>query len=152
MTTTPRCTRGHYSIPRIAPLYPWSLPYIAECWARRRQVPFFESLVSLKLRLNPGLLDHWRTLYSLGQSLPTVIDGNLKAAFSIATTPRCRGGRYSIPLISPLDASLFNTQYHKVYIYIYMCVCVCTQFYVSLKLVLLFYICLDNLNAVEVGY
>ena len=31
------------------------------------QLPFFESLVWLNLRLNPGLPDHWRTLYSLSQ-------------------------------------------------------------------------------------
>ena len=29
--TTPRCKGGRYSIPWIAPLYPWSLPYSAEC-------------------------------------------------------------------------------------------------------------------------
>ena len=29
--TTPRCRRGHYSFPWIAPLYPWYIPYIAEC-------------------------------------------------------------------------------------------------------------------------
>ena len=31
IATTPRCRGGHYSIPRIAPLYPWSSPYDAEC-------------------------------------------------------------------------------------------------------------------------
>ena len=29
--------------------------------------------------------------------LATIVEGNLKAPFSIATTPRCRGGRYSFP-------------------------------------------------------
>ena len=29
--TTPRCRGGRYSIPRIAPLYPWTVPYNAEC-------------------------------------------------------------------------------------------------------------------------
>ena len=36
-----RCRGGNYSIPWIAPLYPWSLPYNAECLARQHQVPFF---------------------------------------------------------------------------------------------------------------
>ena len=27
----------------------------------------------------------------------TIVEGNPKAPFSIATTPRCRGGRYSLP-------------------------------------------------------
>ena len=30
------------------------------------------------------------------------VKGDLKAPFSIATTPRCRGGRFSIPGIAPL--------------------------------------------------
>ena len=32
------------------------------------------------------------------------VEGDRKAPFSIATTPRCRGGRYSFPLIAPLYA------------------------------------------------
>ena len=31
IATTPRCMGGRYSIPRIAPLYPWTVPYNAEC-------------------------------------------------------------------------------------------------------------------------
>ena len=34
--------------------------------------------------------------------LMTVVEGGQKASFSIATTPRCRGGRYSFPWIAPL--------------------------------------------------
>ena len=34
--------------------------------------------------------------------LATIVEGDSKAPFSIATTPRCRGGRYSIPRIAPL--------------------------------------------------
>ena len=34
--------------------------------------------------------------------LATLVEGDPKAPFSIATTPRCRVGRYSIPLIAPL--------------------------------------------------
>ena len=34
--------------------------------------------------------------------LATLLEGDPKAPFSIATTPRCRGGRYSFPLIAPL--------------------------------------------------
>ena len=32
----------------------------------------------------------------------TIVEGDPKAPFSIATTPRCRGGRYSFPWIAPL--------------------------------------------------
>ena len=65
IATTPRCGRGCHSFPWIVPFYPRYIPYIAECSARRYQVPFLKSLVWLDLGLNPGLLDHWRTLYSL---------------------------------------------------------------------------------------
>ena len=67
IATTLRCREVCYSIPRIASLYPWSSPYNAKCQARRHQVPFFESLMWLDLRLNPGLLDHWWTHYPLGR-------------------------------------------------------------------------------------
>ena len=34
--------------------------------------------------------------------LETLVEGDPKALFPIATTPKCRGGRYSIPWIAPL--------------------------------------------------
>ena len=34
--------------------------------------------------------------------LATVVEGDQKAPFSIATTPRCRGGCYSFPWMAPL--------------------------------------------------
>ena len=34
-------------------------------------------------------------------------DCNLKAPFSIATAPRCRGGYYSLPWIAPFTLDLF---------------------------------------------
>ena len=34
--------------------------------------------------------------------LATVVEGDPKAPFSIATTPRCRGGWYSVPMIASL--------------------------------------------------
>ena len=61
IATTPRCRGGCYSNPWIDRLYPWSVPYNV------KQVPFFESFLWLNVRLKPGLLDHWRTLYSLDQ-------------------------------------------------------------------------------------
>ena len=54
-------------IPSIAQLYPWSLPYNAECQVRQRRVPFFESLVWLDVGLNPGFPDNWWILWPLGK-------------------------------------------------------------------------------------
>ena len=33
--------------------------------------------------------------------LPTIVEGDSKAPFSIATTPRCREGRYFFTMIDP---------------------------------------------------
>ena len=41
-------------------------------------------------------------IVKLKVKLATIVEGDPKAPFSIATTPRCRGGRYSIPRIAPL--------------------------------------------------
>ena len=87
IAATPRCRGGCYSFPWIASLYPWSLPYNAECYARRHQVPFFESLTWLDLGLNPGLLDHGWTLSSSSSSsicvLSTDIPDPLRQFFPI---------------------------------------------------------------------
>ena len=40
IATTPMCWGVRYSVPWIAPLYPWSLPYNAGCKARQHQVSF----------------------------------------------------------------------------------------------------------------
>ena len=62
LATIPRSKGGRYSVPWIAPVFPWSLPYNCECKARQHQVPFFESLVWLDLGLVNTLLV--RTTYS----------------------------------------------------------------------------------------
>ena len=40
--------------------------------------------------------------YIIAVKLGTLVEGDPKAPFSIATTPRYRGGCYSLPLIAPL--------------------------------------------------
>ena len=47
------------------------------------------------LVLNPFLLKD-------SKLLATVMEGNPKAPFSIATTPRCKEGRYSFPWTAPV--------------------------------------------------
>ena len=60
-------------------------------------VDFF-SIFSFKFAWNQ-ILKH-NIFYKV--KLATVVKGNQKAPFSIATTLRCRGGCYSFPWISPL--------------------------------------------------
>ena len=49
-----------YNLPLIRTLYCWVL-------SKRYQVPFLKFLVWRDLGLNPGLKDHWRTLYPQDQ-------------------------------------------------------------------------------------
>ena len=45
----------------------------------------------------------WGPVHNIAKvKLVTVVKGDPKAPFSIATIPRCRGGGYSIPWIAPL--------------------------------------------------
>ena len=43
---------------------------------------------------------------------PTVVEGDPKAPFSIATTLRCRGGHYSFLSIAPLSIKQEGIKYH----------------------------------------
>ena len=52
----------------------------------------YSCLNSLKLVPSPRLVAKTGKV-----KLATIVEGNPKAPFSIATTPRCRGGRYSFP-------------------------------------------------------
>ena len=45
---------------------------------------------------------HWSHRSWRPESRATRVEGDQKAPFSIATTPRCRGGRYSFLWIAPL--------------------------------------------------
>ena len=67
------------------------------------QIVFDRLRHRLKLKLPKCQFLREETKY-LGfvSKLATIVEGDPKAPFSIATTPRCRGGRYSIPLIAPL--------------------------------------------------
>ena len=44
----------------------------------------------------------FKFFYLLKAKMATVVEGDLKAPISIATTPKCRGERYSIPWIAPV--------------------------------------------------
>ena len=66
----------------------------------------YEHTTALPQKINaPATLKHLSNKNPLiGQKvkLATVVEGDPKALFSIATTPRCRGGCYSFPWIAPL--------------------------------------------------
>ena len=44
---------------------------------------------------------HFFIIFAHGTKLATVVEGDLKVPFSIATTPRCRGGCCSFLWIAP---------------------------------------------------
>ena len=51
---------------------------------------------------NGFLLNVVQRLITNPSKLATLVENDQKAPFSIATTPRCRGARYSFPWIAPL--------------------------------------------------
>ena len=74
-------------------------------------------IIASEFKLHSRYYDHFRTNFSFSDfyretdifmilskavKLATVVEGDPKAPFSIATTPRCRGGHYSFPWIAPL--------------------------------------------------
>ena len=69
IATPLRYRERYFSFPWIAPLYSWSIPYNAECQARRYRVPFFESLVWLNLGLKLGPLANTLTTRPMDQSI-----------------------------------------------------------------------------------
>ena len=54
IATTPRCRGERFSFPWIVPLYSWSIPFNAECSARRHQVPFFWVFGMNRPGIEPG--------------------------------------------------------------------------------------------------
>ena len=65
-----------------------------------KENPSSETLDTFVLAPHISVLSYLFSFFFL--KLATIVEGDPKAPFSIATTPRCRGGRYSIPRIAPL--------------------------------------------------
>ena len=129
IATIPRCRRGRNSFPWIDPLYSWSLPYNAECYARRHQVPLFESLVWLSLGLNhrsPGTLAN--TVTTIRQCLShsiirygsSVKWSNPGKGVAPSPTPWCSS--YRKESLRVTLSTVANTTYllPLIYIYIYI--------------------------------
>ena len=65
----------------------------------KKEFDFFKCLLELNLNF---VIKSIKGKRIKKLKLTTLVEGDPKAPFSIATTPRCRGGRYSIPRIAPL--------------------------------------------------
>ena len=52
---------------------------------------------------------HYLEHIYMTHKLATIVEGDPKAPFSIATTPRCRGGRYSIPRIWRITGTITSS-------------------------------------------
>ena len=63
--------------------------------------PLANTLTIMPMSGQASVDDKFRVFQSKVK-LATIVEDDPKAPFSIATTPRCRGGRYSIPRIAPL--------------------------------------------------
>ena len=55
--------------------------------------------VPIQKSLETYLIISYIYIYISKVKLATIVEGKPKALFSIATTPRCRGGRYSFPVL-----------------------------------------------------
>ena len=62
-------------------------------------IPFNKVPVALKLTdwSSTGTVEVQHLLSKVKLKLATLVEGDHKAPLSIATTPRCRGGRYPFP-------------------------------------------------------
>ena len=57
----------------------------------------FRIRIEAVIEAEGGYMEQMSDLSKSKVKLATIVEGNPKAPFSIATTPRCRGGRYSFP-------------------------------------------------------
>ena len=62
--------------------------------------------VELNQNISGEVPRSWSAVYNVSK-LATLVEGDPKAPFSIATTPMCREGRYSVPWIAPLTLDLY---------------------------------------------
>ena len=104
VATIQRYKGGWSSITWIAPLYPW--PYlIAPSKAASSTIFLVFGMTRPGIELcSPGPLASTLLIRPMAGTvkLATVVEGDQKTHFSIDTTPRCRGGRYSFPWIDQL--------------------------------------------------
>ena len=81
------------------------------------------SIMFNEICINEEMLPKYTYIYNETYKevkLVTLVDGDLKAPFSIATRPRCRGGRYSIPWIGSTLPLIYIYIYIHIYINIYI--------------------------------
>ena len=81
--------------PRVeGPVRPTVLPLPR---GENRKIHALAFSIQLYVRLSASPIYTANYQYNSKVKLATIVEGNPKAPFSIATTPRCRGGRYSFP-------------------------------------------------------
>ena len=81
--------------------FPKNCKDLSECKVSAFNKTFTLFLFFLLIDIRSGLLPGIRGIISKVK-LATLIKGDPKSPFSIATTPSCRGGHYPIPRIAPL--------------------------------------------------
>ena len=75
----------------------------------------------INYKQNYSVLEEYLKLFNRVQTivkvkLATVVEGDQRAPFSIATTPRCRGGRYSFPFTLDTYLILLSVRANKLLI------------------------------------
>ena len=97
-----RHTHTHTYLHTYKYTYTHSYMYIER--ERDRQtdrLPLIEEVHISKL-VGPNVTPQARFILASKIKLATTVESDSKPSLSIATTPRCKGGRYSFPWIAPL--------------------------------------------------
>ena len=74
---------------------------LLDCLMLYQDTHWSRGLISLQ-RYSQRFVVGFHYINNKSKKLATVVEGDEKAPFLLATTPRCRGGRYSFPWIAPL--------------------------------------------------
>ena len=101
VATKPRCRRGRYSFPWIAYLI---LLSVKQGGIKYHVFKVFGMTQPGIEPRSPGPLANTPPTRPISRFkwLANLVEGDQKAPLSLATKPRCRGGRYSFPWIAPL--------------------------------------------------
>ena len=109
IATTPRSRGRRYSLPWIAPLYPWYVLILLSVKQGGIKYNFLKFLIWRDLGLNPDLPDHWRTLYQRTATNTITISSITITTTSSTTVPwDCEIQTDHLILIKRPDLELIN--------------------------------------------
>ena len=95
-------SRGSLKVPVLKV---WNSSEDRDDWAKGNHIRFLQAGYRSAVEKYKKVLFYWLCFIAyqfIKVKLATVVEGNLKAPFSIATTQKCKGWRYSFPWVASL--------------------------------------------------